>query len=205
LKALFFTLLQVVAVAMLADFVAGVIHWLEDAYIREDTPWIGASIGKANTIHHFLPRYMTRNNWWQSSWDLLLIAVVVVLTAWGLGRLTWQVWLFVAIGMNANQVHKWSHRTRAENGACINFFQDLRVLQTPSHHGVHHTNPKNVRYCPITNLLNPVLDLLGFWSGLEWVLAKVFRLHRRLDASIPGNGPDPLWLPALRAEPPPVR
>ena len=113
--------LQVVLIVMLADFAAGVVHWIEDAYVREDTPLIGSFIGKANVIHHHLPRYMTRNNWWQSSWDLLCLSALMVIAAWALGVLTWQVWLFAAVSTNANQVHKWSHQTRKENGRVISF------------------------------------------------------------------------------------
>ena len=113
--------LQVVLIIMLADFAAGVVHWIEDAYVREDTPIIGSFIGKANVIHHHLPRYMTRNNWWQSSWDLLCLSALMVIAAWALGVLTWQVWLFAAVSTNANQVHKWSHQTRKENGRVISF------------------------------------------------------------------------------------
>ena len=194
--------LQVVLIVMLADFAAGVVHWIEDAYVREDTPLIGSFIGKANVIHHHLPRYMTRNNWWQSSWDLLCISALMVAGAWALGVLTWQVWLFVAISANANEVHKWSHQTRKENGRIISFLQDAHVLQTPHHHAVHHTNPKNVRYCPITNLVNPILDGIHFWDGVELVLARTIKLNRRPDTSVPNNGPAPEWLGEIRAQSP---
>jgi ubiquitin-conjugating enzyme E2 variant len=192
--------LQAVLVIMLADFVAGVVHWFEDAYVREDTPIIGSFIGKANVIHHHLPRHMTRNNWWQSSWDLLCFSALIVLGAWWLGLLTWHVWLFAVVSTNANQVHKWSHQTRKENGRIISFLQDIHVLQTPHHHAVHHTNPKNVRYCPVTNLVNPLLDTIKFWDGVEWLLARIINLHRRPDTSLPGNGPAPDWLKELRPQ-----
>ncbi len=190
---------QSLLVIMLADFIAGIVHWFEDAYVRENTPIIGSFIGKANVIHHHLPRYMTRNNWWQSSWDLVCFSAVIVLVAWWLDLLTWQVWLFAVISANANQVHKWSHQTRTENGRVINFLQKIRVLQTPHHHAVHHTNPKNVRYCPITNLVNTILDTLRFWDGVEWILARAIGLHRQPDTSLPNNGPAPAWLKELRA------
>lgn len=195
---LILVLLQILLVIVIADFVAGIVHWFEDAYVREDTPLIGAFIGKANVIHHHLPRFMTRNNWWQSSWDLLAFSAVVVFIAWRLNLLTWHVWLFAAISTNANEVHKWSHRTRKENGRLITFLQRIRVLQTPQHHAVHHTNPKNVRYCPVTNLVNPILDRLHFWDGVEWLLARTVGLHRRPDTSLPGHGPAPEWLQPLR-------
>ena len=194
--------LQVVLIIMLADFAAGVVHWIEDAYVREDTPFIGSFIGKANVIHHHLPRYMTRNNWWQSSWDLLCLSALMVIGAWALGVLTWQVWLFAAVSTNANQVHKWSHQTRKENGRVISFLQDVHMLQTPHHHAIHHTNPKNVRYCPITNLVNPLLDGVCFWDGIERILTHTIKLNRRPDTSVPNNGPAPEWLREIRAQSP---
>lgn len=189
---------QSLLIIMLADFIAGIVHWFEDAYVRENTPLIGSFIGKANVIHHHLPRYMTRNNWWQSSWDLLSFSTLVVVGAWWLDLLTWHVWLFAVISTNANQVHKWSHQTRNENGRIITFLQNIGVLQTPHYHAVHHTNPKNVRYCPITNLVNPILDGLRFWDGVEWILARTIGLNRQPDTSLPGNGPAPAWLKELR-------
>ena len=191
---------QSLLVIMLADFIAGIVHWFEDAYVRENTPIIGSFIGKANVIHHHMPRYMTRNNWWQSSWDLMCFSAVIVLVAWWLDLLTWHVWLFAVIATNANQVHKWSHQTRSENGRIITFLQEIRVLQTPHHHAVHHTNPKNVRYCPITNLVNPILDTFRFWGGVEWILARAIGLKRQPDTSLPDNGPAPAWLKELRAQ-----
>lgn len=193
-------LLQILLVIVLADFVAGIVHWAEDAYVRDDTPLIGSFIGRANVIHHHLPRFMTRHNWWQSSWDLLAFAALVVFLAARLNLLTWHVWLFAAISANANEVHKWSHRTRKENGRLITFLQNIRVLQTPQHHAIHHTNPKNVRYCPITNLVNPVLDRIRFWDGVEWWLARTIGLQRRPDTSLPGHGPAPKWLKELRLQ-----
>ena len=190
--------LQAAGVILAADFVAGLVHWFEDAYIREDTPWVGRAIGRPNTLHHHLPRWMTRNSWWQSNRELLIGAALLVAGAAALGCLTWQILLFAVVAGNANEVHKWSHRTRRENGRLITLLQRLRVLQTPQHHAVHHTNPKDVRYCPVTNALNPVLDALQFWVGLEWLLARVFGLHRRPDTSVPGQGGAPEWIAELR-------
>jgi plasmanylethanolamine desaturase len=190
--------LQCLAVILLADFAAGIIHWAEDAYIREDTPLVGAWIGRANTLHHHLPRKMTQNTWWQSNWDLLLTMTVMLSVAAWQEWLSWRVWLFAAFAANANEFHKWSHRTRKENGRFITWLQRLRVLQTPAHHAIHHTNPKDVHYCPITNLLNPVLDTLQVWSALEWLLAKTFGLQRQPDTSVPDQGSPPEWIKALR-------
>lgn len=191
-------LLQATGVVLAADLASGVIHWVEDAYIREHTPVVGRWIGRPNTLHHHLPRRMTRNNWWQSNWDLLLAMSGVVAVAALLGRLTWHVWLFAFIAGNANEVHKWSHRTRKENGRFISWLQDRRILQTPRHHAIHHTNPKEVHYCPITNVVNPVLDNLHVWEGLEWLLEKTLGLRRQPDTSVPEQGMAPVWIEEMR-------
>lgn len=190
--------LQAAGVVLAADFTAGLVHWAEDAYIREDTPVLGKWIGRPNVVHHHLPRRMARNTWWQSSRDLILAMGLMVIVAALLGCLTWQVWLFAVVGANANEVHKWSHRTRRENGVLITLLQDLRILQTPHHHAIHHTNPKEVNYCPITNALNPVLDALHFWTGLEWLLAHTLGLKRQPDSSVPGQGTAPEWIVEMR-------
>lgn len=191
-------LLQAIAVILAADFVAGLVHWIEDAYIREDTPWVGGWIGRPNVEHHHLPRRMTRNTWWQSNRELLLAMALMTLTAALLGRLTWHVVLFAILGGNANEVHKWAHRTRRENGRLISFLQDIRLLQTSRHHAIHHTNPKEVHYCPITNVLNPVLDGLHVWAGMEWALAHTVGLRRQPDTSVSDQGLPPEWIVEMR-------
>ncbi len=198
MKIIFDSILQFFATIYVAEFAAGFVHWFEDAYIRNDILLIGRFIGRPNTVHHHYPRYMTRNSWWQSSWDLVLLAAALVVGAWWAGLLTWHVWLFAVLVANANEFHKWEHRTRKENGRLISFLQDIRILQTGEHHARHHTDPKNSHYCTITNFLNPVLDGVRFWDGLEWLLANTIRLKRQPDTSVRGCGPGPAWLTEFR-------
>lgn len=195
---LIITLLKAVRTVFTAEFAAGLVHWFEDAYVREDTPVIGRFMARPNIVHHHYPRYMTRHNWWQSSWDLCLLSALVVLIAWACHALTWPVWLFAVLAANANEIHKWAHRTRAENGPVISFLHKIRVLQTAQHHARHHTDPKNSHYCTITNFVNPVLDGIRFWDGLEWWLARTVGLQRRPDTSVRGRGSCPAWLAEYR-------
>ena len=133
-------------------------HWFEDAYVWQDTPLIGRYVARPNIVHHHYPRYMTRHNWWQSSWDLCVLSALVVLIAWACGVLNWEVWLFAILAANANEFHKWAHRTKKENGPVITFLQMIGLLQSTQHHAKHHTDPKNSHYCTMTNFLNPMLD-----------------------------------------------
>lgn len=189
---------QGTAAILLADFAAGLIHWIEDAYFTEDTPVLGRLLIRPNIIHHHYPRFFTRYTWFQSSWDLLILGAVVIAGAWAFNVLSWQVWLFVAVSINANEIHKWSHRTRKENGPVISKLQDWHILQTPHQHALHHTDPKNTYYCPVTNLLNPVLEKIRFWAGLEWVIWRITGIRHREDTSVRGQGPGPAWLSAYR-------
>lgn len=199
---LFFTTVsigaQIVLLAMAADFLAGLIHWAEDAYFTENTPIIGPLVIRPNIVHHHFPRHFTRLSWWQSSWLLVVGGAIALGVAALLGGLTWQLALFVAIGINGNHVHKLAHRTRAENGRFVSKLQDWRILQTPRQHALHHTDPKNTHYCPITNLVNPLLERIDFWTRLEAVIQRLTGATHRQDTAVRGQGPGPGWLKAFQ-------
>jgi hypothetical protein len=195
------TLLQIVVVVGLADFIAGVVHWAEDAYFTEETPVIGPLFIRPNIVHHHYPRFFTHLTWWQSSADLLFVGAAILLAAWPLGLLSWQLWLFVFVSVNANQVHKWSHRTRAENGRLISTLQDWHILQTTRHHGLHHSDPKNTYYCPVTNFVNPLLERLKFWDRVEAVIERLTGVAHRQDTAVRGQGPGPEWLVEYKPQP----
>jgi len=106
--------LEIIATVFVADFVSGFFHWLEDAYGREHWPITGRLITRPNVLHHHDPRYFIRHGWLHSSWLLFAAGLLVLGIAWLCGVLTWHVWLFVLLGSNANEFHKWAHR---ENGS----------------------------------------------------------------------------------------
>ena len=194
MKIMFVILLKIVIAVLVAELAAGTVHWFEDAYVREDTPVLGPLMARPNIVHHHYPRYFTRHSWLESSFDLMCLSAAFLAGAWWLGLLSWPVWLFAIVGANANQIHKWTHQTPAENGRAVTLLQKIGVLQTARHHALHHTDPKNSHYCTVTNVLNPVLDGVGFWDKVEWLLAKTVGLKRREDTSVHGHGPGPAWL-----------
>ena len=175
---------EAIGIILLADFISGIVHWAEDAYIRRDTPFVGRWIGEANIEHHFKPRAFIKRSWWASSWDLVTVSTLVIVGSWWLNVLTWKIWLFSVLTANANQTHKWAHQSRVENGRLVAFFQQIRVLQTQRHHARHHTGQKDSNYCSITNFLNPFLEEINFWRCMEAVVLKVFGVSRKLDASV---------------------
>jgi ubiquitin-conjugating enzyme E2 variant len=182
------------ATVLAADLLVGAVHWLEDAYVRESWPLVGRLVARPNILHHHLPRHFVRKSWLESCWDQMLLAGFVVgLAAWA-GLLGWQVVLFAVLVGNANQIHKWAHRSRRENGPVIGLLQDLRILQGSRHHALHHTDPKSSHYCVITEHLNPILERLRFWTRIECALRRLFHLRRRADTSNRRHGAAPAWI-----------
>ena len=174
---------KAVATWLAIDFLSGFFHWLEDAYGSPFWPIVGRHVTKPNILHHYLPRAFVTNSWYLSSRLLLLICTLLTLITLASGAFNWMVALGLLLGVNANQVHKWSHRTRRENGRPVRLLQQLRLIQSPAHHHQHHVLGKNTHYCVLTNFLNPILDRARLWTGLEWLIARTFGVHRRDDAT----------------------
>ena len=141
---------QGVATVLLADFVTGAVHWAEEAYARRDTPLIGRFVAEANIEHHHRPRAFLARSWLASSWDLLLLGILLLAVAWWCDQLSWHIWLFAILAANANQIHKWTHQNAQENGPVVTWLQKMKLLQTQRHHARHHHGEKNSHYCVIT-------------------------------------------------------
>src|SRR5581483_12456924 len=107
--------LKVTGIILLVDFITGFVHWLEDTYWSPETPILGKWLAEPNLAHHKNGQDFLKKSWLESSWDLLLAGIITIYTAHFLNCLTWEVWLFVLIIVNANQIHKWAHITRYEN------------------------------------------------------------------------------------------
>lgn len=162
--------LKFIGVVLLADFVTGLIHWMEDSYWSPETPVLGKWLVIANLAHHKNGQEFLQKSWFESSWDLLLAGITLVSIAYFMDFLTWEICLFALIIVNANQIHKWAHITRYENKPrIIGMLQKVYILQRTHHHGQHHRKPNNSHYCTVTNALNPILDKSGFWRGLEFI------------------------------------
>lgn len=175
--------LELIAVLLVVDFVSGVAHWAEDCYGTQSTPVIGRWVVAPNLLHHRDATAFVRKSWLASSWDLAAVGLAIVVAAGLVGVLTWHVALFALLGANANQIHKWNHMPRSRVPLAIRALQRVRLLQSARHHAQHHRGGKDTHYCVMTELLNPLLDRLGWWRMLERLLAPVLGLPRwQLDA-----------------------
>lgn len=175
---------KVVATWLITDWISGLFHWLEDSYGHPHLPIIGRYVTKPDLLHHYHPRKFVTNSWFSSSDLLLLLCLVALLIAFVLGRLSPMVLLAAALGVNANQIHKWCHRTARENGKIIVALQRLRLVQSPRQHNRHHVGRKDACYCILTDFLNPVLDACRFWRALEFAIFRLFNIRKRDDDAL---------------------
>ena len=172
-------MLSIIVSVLSADWISGLFHWFEDTYVHRKMPVLGKWFGQLaedNRLHHEKPRAFLQKTIWQSSWDLYLVASIVLIIAACLNRLSMSVWIFAVLVAHANLVHRWAHQSKKEKGLIVYILQKFYILQTPRMHANHHSGQKNSHYCVITNLLNPILEKINFWRNLEWILNAVLGL-----------------------------
>ena len=174
------TIFRVVACLLAVDFLSGLVHWAEDTFGSESTPVLGRWIVAPNVEHHHDAAAFVRKGYWASNWDLVLVGVILLASSGVGGWLDPGILLFALVGANANQIHKWCHAPRRAPSVARALWW-TGILQRPEHHGRHHTGDKNTAYCVVTPFVNPLLDRIGFWRGLERLVVPFTGAPRRED------------------------
>lgn len=157
---------------MIADLASGLVHWWQDRAARADWPVIGRRVIAATRLHHRDVLAFTRSPLIErnlATWGVvtLISAAWLVLTGTGL------IWAAATVGgLVVGEVHRHAHLPAAAPRV-VRVLQDTGLIQSPQHHAGHHRAPSDRRYCILTNWLNPALDALGLWSGLEAVLDRI--------------------------------
>jgi ubiquitin-conjugating enzyme E2 variant len=160
-----------VACLFAVDFITGVIHWAEDTWTALGrSKLLDTYVVRDNIEHHRKPGGIRRGTYWETNRVCIALgfAAAVVLVLCGVHA--WQAYVIVALASQSNQIHKWAHC--ANPPRAIRALQRFGILQSPAHHAEHHRRPFASRFCTATNFLNPVLDTIRFWRGLEWLIER---------------------------------
>jgi ubiquitin-conjugating enzyme E2 variant len=166
-------LLSMIAGICLADFISGLVHWSADTYGSPTTPIFGGFV-RTFREHHADQVDITRHDFVETNGDVCIFSspvhfalLFVVEDPFGLWCL---VGLFIASYTNS-QIHKWAH---AENPPwVVRMAQRTRLFLSPAHHSRHHSGPHLTHYCITTGWLNALLDGVGFFRKVEWLLLKL--------------------------------
>jgi len=168
-------LFQLLICLIIADFITGLGHWVEDTYGVLSWPWpLRDGVVVPNIDHHRNPTFIaTMSTLITRNYATVIPAVIIGAVFMFFGF--WQVAAILLLSSLGNEVHSWSHRR--ENKGIVKFLQDAAIIQTPQQHARHHKQPYDKYYCTLLNITNAFLELISFWRGLEWVLRKVFGLE----------------------------
>lgn len=157
---------------LVADLGSGLVHWWQDRAARADWPLIGRRVIAATRLHHREVLAFTRSPVIERNLATWLV-VALLSAAWAATAGPGLIWLAATLGgLVVGEVHRHAHLP-AQAPRVVRVLQDTGLIQSPAHHAGHHRTPSDRRYCILTNWLNPALDALGFWSGLEAGLARI--------------------------------
>lgn len=155
-----------------ADLLTGLIHWGCDTWGTVEVPWVGPTLIRTFREHHVDPESITRHDWAEINGEACLGATPILASLLWLFPaepewiyLGWWLEVFILSAMFTNQLHKWSHM--AHPPAFARWLQRGRLALRPEAHRRHHSLPFVGEYCITTGWMNPLLDRLGFWRGME--------------------------------------
>jgi ubiquitin-conjugating enzyme E2 variant len=153
---------------LIADFVSGLMHWAEDTWLKPGSSrLLDRFIVSDNIEHHRMPGKIRCGSYWETNRVCIALAVIVAAILTACHVQLWEPYLVVALLSHSNQVHRWAHSSRPPRP--VRVLQRTGLLQSTAHHAEHHKPPYASRFCAMTAFLNPVLDGLRFWRGLEHV------------------------------------
>jgi TMEM189-like protein len=156
----------IAACLAIADFITGVLHWAEDTWLAPGrSELLDRWIVRDNIEHHRVPGTIRAGHYWQTNRVCIAVAAVVAVTLLLLHVHAWQAYFIVFLGSQSNQVHLWAHSSRVPRWVAA--LQRAGILQSRNQHARHHKSPYAVNFCTMTDYLNPALEAIGFWRGLE--------------------------------------
>jgi len=166
-------LLSLFAGLCLADFVSGLVHWSADTYGSPTMPIFGGFV-RTFREHHADQVDITRHDFIETNGDVCIFSspvhFVLLFIVHDSFALFCVLGVFVGSYFNS-QIHKWAHQV--ERPWLIRVCQQLRIVNSPAHHSRHHSGPHLTHYCITTGWMNGLLDSIGFFRKLEWILLKV--------------------------------
>lgn len=158
---------------LVADLLAGAVHWLADRYFDTKTPLLGPLLIAPFREHHVDPASITRHDFFEVSGNNAGVSVPIVLALFALPAPTGFGTTFLVIfGLSltaalvaTNQFHGWAHASDPPRVA--KRLHRLGLILTPERHARHHRGAHDRAYCVTSGWLNPLLDGLHVFERIE--------------------------------------
>jgi plasmanylethanolamine desaturase len=165
--------LGILAGYLLADFLAGGVHWLADRFFDPETPLLGPMLIAPFREHHVDPGSIGRHDFFEVSGNNALVTTPVVLLVFTLPEsrdFTASLMCIFGISLTlalvaTNQFHGWAHA--ANPPAVARALHTFGLVLTPERHAEHHLSGFDRAYCVTSGWLNPLLDRIQFFDRIE--------------------------------------
>ena len=176
--------MEIIIAWFLADILTGIIHWWQDHYLSGASRYTFLrSISADNDLHHIRPSAMTELTIWENiNTSTIGLPVASFLFFFGAPNIICLTILFATFG---NLVHRYAHVSNEKIPFVIKFLQRTGIFISTDHHFAHHFDDEGliskenttIRFCPMTNWMNPILDFIKFFTILEGIL-NLFGVYR---------------------------
>lgn len=172
-----FITLWIITAWFLADILAGIVHWWEDKYLDGKSRFSFINrISADNDLHHEDPHFLSQLSLWQNINTTVYVTgpLCIILILIGAPMICW---LTVLFGSFANVIHSYGHVVEWAVPLPIRWLQKSGVFISQVHHRQHHYDnywylidkqDTTIRWCPMTNWMNPILDYIKFFKFLEF-------------------------------------
>jgi hypothetical protein len=178
-------LLGVVGGYLLADFLAGSVHWIADQFFDPETPVLGPMLIAPFRDHHEDALAITRHDFFEVSGNNALVTIpLVVLIAVRPTAVGFLPQLLIVLGASltlalfvTNQFHSWAHSPSPPR--LVRRLHAWGLILTPKRHARHHHNDHDRAYCVTSGWLNPLLDRIRFFERAGHIVDASLGRRRR--------------------------
>jgi ubiquitin-conjugating enzyme E2 variant len=177
---------MLIAGALSADLISGLVHWTADTWGSEAMPFLGRRFVRPFRVHHVNPDDFLRRRFLDTNGDVAMLTIPFLLIAHALPLNTvigHSVAAFLAafsfVVLPTNQVHQWAHRTHPPR--MVRSLQNCGLILSRRAHSRHHCAPYARNYCIATGWCNPILERIQFFRRLEQIVSAVTGLQARED------------------------
>lgn len=140
----------------LADLWSGVFHAVGDSERFGDSKLVKLIVSN-NESHHAKPLAIVDQDFISRNITSWIGTLMIVVPWYYLAGPSLVLAGMLAGGLMVSEVHRWAHApSRAPRWA--KYVQETGLFQSPRHHSLHHRPPHGVRFCLLTNYMNPILD-----------------------------------------------
>jgi ubiquitin-conjugating enzyme E2 variant len=165
-------IVEIIIAIILADFVVGIFHWMEDTYFcYNSTNPIIQRIAKDNELHHYYPRDIVTYSYLENMQVTLPLTMIILLIVFLINKKfvmkhKYAVFIFALLCSTSNIFHRFLHLRECEKSKILLFLQKNCILSNSYQHKIHHVNANN-NYCVILYFTNVFLEKIHFWYFLE--------------------------------------